>query len=83
MTLNVTYGNAGHGNGTRDKLLSIVEAGCGTLESFDTMIQNFNLPFGSKSPSKELPSPDAVGAALDLEEIVNPDTIRAEIAEAA
>merc|ERR1719171_1027307 len=45
-----------HGNGTRDKLLSIVEAGCGTLESFDTMIQNFNLPFGSKSPSKESPS---------------------------
>jgi hypothetical protein len=45
-----------HGKGTRDKLLSIIEAGCGTLESFETLIRNFNLSFGSKSTSKESPS---------------------------
>ena len=29
-----------HSNDTRDKLLSIIEAGCGTLDSFNALVRN-------------------------------------------
>jgi hypothetical protein len=45
-----------HSSDTRDKLLSIIEAGVGTLEDFDVLIRNFEMPFkatpGSKAPPK-------------------------------
>jgi hypothetical protein len=76
-----------HGNGTRDKLLSIIEAGCGTLEGFDTLIRNFNLSFGSKAQSKEVasqrPSKQTLSTAAPVEDIVNPDAIHADLPAAA
>jgi hypothetical protein len=32
-------------NDVRDKLLSIIEAGCGTLESFDSLVRDIDIPF--------------------------------------
>ena len=34
-----------HGAATRDKLLSIIEAGCGTLDSFNDLVRNIELTF--------------------------------------
>merc|ERR1719201_3282493 len=50
-----------YGSATRDKLLCIIEAGCGTLDDFDALVRNLQLSFsasssdkvGSKSASKQ------------------------------
>merc|ERR1719163_1328739 len=45
-----------HSNDARDKLLSIIEAGCGTLDSFNALVRNIQLPF-SVWTSEEVASP--------------------------
>jgi hypothetical protein len=74
-----------HGAATRDKLLSIIEAGCGTLEGFDTLIQNVQLPFGEdvSSPRGQKTSMGmswmAKSSVPTSDAIVSPDAIHADV----
>ena len=78
-----------HGAATRDKLLSIIEAGCGTLEGFDTLIQNVQLPFGEdvSSPRGQKTSMGmswmAKSSVPTSDAIVSPDAIHADVAPGA
>merc|ERR1719487_2005252 len=68
-----------YGSATRDKLLCIIEAGCGTLAEFDVLVRNIQLSFSAAS-SEELGSKPAykqeVSTASVSEDIVNPDGIK-------
>jgi hypothetical protein len=76
-----------YGSATRDKLLCIIEAGCGTLDGFNTLVRDIQLSF-SASSSDEVDAKSAskqtnVSMAPASENVVNPEEIDADLIAAS
>jgi hypothetical protein len=66
---------------TWDKLISIIEAGCGTLDSFNALVQNIELTFLAstlEAAARKSENNEIVNTAEISEDIVKPDAIHAE-----